>query len=124
MNVEIDRWSYDWGDGIEAYTKRVKRKLDLCLRQKINMVLFHGFGWGTDLFPEFPALMQELNQYARQRGIHLMTGGYGASYGMSYQGGPLYEEAPYLSKLFLNRNLIPTVKFMNVWDFPTREKEE
>ena len=122
MNVEIDRWSYDWGDGIEAYTKRVKRKLDLCLRQKINMVLFHGFGWGTDLFPEFPALMQELNQYARQRGIHLMTGGYGASYGMSYQGGPLYEEAPYLGKLFLNRESYPEGKVYECMGFPHTRK--
>ncbi len=122
MNVEIDRWSYDWGDGIEAYSKRIKRKLDLCLRQKINMVLFHGYGWGTDLFPEFPALMQELNQYARQRGIHLVTGGYGASYGMSYQGGPLYEEAPYLGKLFLNRESYPEGKVYECMGFPRTRK--
>ena len=118
MNVEIDRWSYDWGDGVSGYLTRVKRKLDLCLDQKINMVLIHGFGWGTDLFPEFAPMMRELNQYARHRGIHLVTGGYGASYGMSYQSGPLYEEAPYLGKLFMNRDSYPDGKVYECMGFP------
>src|SRR5262245_32119378 len=85
MNVEINRWSYDWGDGVEGYLRRAKRKLDLCVRYKINMVLAHGFGWGLDFFPGFTDMMRELNQYARDRGIGLVTGGYGASYGMAYQ---------------------------------------
>ena len=117
MNVEIDRWSYDWGDGVSGYLNRIKRKLDLCLDHKINMVLFHGFGWGTDLFPGFGSLFRELNHYARQRGIHLVTGGYGASYGMSYQSGPLYEEAPYLGKLFMNRDSYPDGKVYECMGF-------
>jgi hypothetical protein len=107
MNVEINRWSYDWGDGVAGYMVRIKRKLDLCARYKINMVLAHGFGWGTEFFPGFTTMMRELNSYARNRGIRMVTGGYGASYGIAYQSGPLYEEAPYLGKTFKNRNSYP-----------------
>jgi hypothetical protein len=83
-NVEINRWVYDWGDGVEAYSARIKRKLDLCVRYKINMVLAHGFGWGVDFFPGFAGMMRDLNAYARNRGIKMVTGGYGASYGIAY----------------------------------------
>jgi hypothetical protein len=117
MNVEINRWSYDWGDGIQAYAERIKRKLDLCTRYKINMVLAHGFGWGTDFFPGFAELMQGLNQYARDRGIRMVTGGYGASYGIAYQSGPLYEEAPYLGKVFKNRVAYPDGKIYQCMGF-------
>ena len=72
-NVEINRWVYDWGDGVEAYAARIKRKLDLCVSYKINMVLAHGFGWGTELFPGFASMMQALNSYARDRGIKMVT---------------------------------------------------
>jgi len=107
MNVEINRWSYDWGDGIKGYSERMKRKLDLCTRYKINMVLAHGFGWDTDFFPGFAEMMRGLSEYARDRGIRMVTGGYGASYGIAYQSGPLYEEAPYLGKVFKNRVSYP-----------------
>ena len=107
LNLEINRWSYDWGDGIEAYAKRIKRKLNLCTQYKINMVLAHGFGWGVNHFAGFAELMRELNQYARDRGIRMVTGGYGASYGMAYQSGPEYEDAPYLGKAFKNRVSYP-----------------
>jgi Glycosyl hydrolase family 20, domain 2 len=107
MNVEINRWSYDWGDGVAGYVARIKRKLDLCTKYKINMVLAHGFGWGTEFFPGFATMMRALNSYARDRGIRMVTGGYGASYGIAYQSGPLYEEAPYLGKTFKNRDSYP-----------------
>jgi len=106
-NVEINRWSYDWGDGVHGYVARIKQKLDLCTNYKINMVLAHGFGWGTEFFPGFAAMMRDLNAYARDRGIKMVTGGYGASYGIAYQSGPLYEEAPYLGKIFKNRDSYP-----------------
>jgi len=116
-NVEINRWVYDWGDGVEAYAARIKRKLDLCASYKINMVLAHGFGWGTELFPGFAPMMQELNSYARDRGIKMVTGGYGASYGIAYQSGPLYEEAPYLGKVFKNQDSYPAGKIYQCMGF-------
>ena len=116
-NVEINRWVYDWGDGVEGYAARIKRKLDLCARYKINMVLAHGFGWGTELFPGFAAMMQDLNSYARDRGIKMVTGGYGASYGIAYQSGPLYEEAPYLGKVFKNQESYPSGKLYQCMGF-------
>src|SRR4030095_14537815 len=116
-NVEINRWVYDWGDGVEGYAARIKRKLDLCARYKINMVLAHGFGWGTEFFPGFAAMMQDLNGYARDRGIKMVTGGYGASYGIAYQSGPLYEEAPYLGKVFKNQESYPSGKLYQCMGF-------
>lgn len=116
-NVEINRWVYDWGDGVEGYVARIKRKLDLCARYKINMVLAHGFGWGTDFFPGFATMMKDLNGYARDRGIKMVTGGYGASYGIAYQSGPLYEEAPYLGKVFKNQESYPSGKLYQCMGF-------
>ena len=77
--AEINRWAYDWGDGRRAFVKRIKRKLDFCLRYKINMVFFDGFGWHSEKFPGYSSLMRELNQYARERGIKLLFAGYGAN---------------------------------------------
>lgn len=116
-NVEINRWVYDWGDGVKGYVGRIKRKLDLCSRYKINMVLAHGFGWGTEFFPGFAAMMKNLNGYARDRGIRMVTGGYGASYGIAYQSGPLYEEAPYLGKVFRNQESYPSGKLYQCMGF-------
>ena len=77
--AEINRWAYDWGDGRRAFVKRIKRKLDFCLRYKINMVFFDGFGWHSEKFPGYGFMMRELNQYARERGIKLLFAGYGAN---------------------------------------------
>src|SRR4029077_4463991 len=86
LNGEANRWSLDRGQGVEAYEALCKRKLDRCLKYKINAVMFDGFGFKLDArIPEYPALMRRLNQYARERGIHLIFGGYGAGFGMSYQ---------------------------------------
>lgn len=108
MNGEVNRWCLDRGQGLEAYEALVQRKLDLCLRFKINMVVFDGFGWGLkERFAEYPALMQRLNAHARARGIHLIFGGYGAGYGISFQKGPLYESTTYLGQVPLNRRSYP-----------------
>jgi Glycosyl hydrolase family 20, domain 2 len=92
--AEINGWSLDWGQGVEAYKRLCERELDEALRFKINMVFFDGFGWGLkQRFDGYGELMRSINQYARARGIHLEFGGYGARYGivdagMSYLGEP------------------------------------
>jgi Glycosyl hydrolase family 20, domain 2 len=80
VEAEINRWAYDWGDGRKAYIRRVKRKLDFCLRYKINMVFFEGFAWNSEKIPGYAQMMREFNAYARDRGIKLIFGGYGANY--------------------------------------------
>ncbi len=80
LQAEANRWAYDWGDGRRAYIQRVKRKLDFCLRYKINTVVFDGFGWKSEKAPGYSKMMRELNAYARERGIKLMFGGYGSNY--------------------------------------------
>ena len=86
LNNEINRWAYDYGDGREKYLARAKRKLDFCLLYKINAVRFEGFGWALDRAPGYNSLIRELAKYARQRGIRLFHGGYGAGYALgTYQ---------------------------------------
>ncbi len=80
LRAELNRWAYDWGDGSRAYAERIRRKLDFCVRFKINMVFFDGFGWSAEKRPGYAAMMRELNAYARDRGIRLMYGGFGANF--------------------------------------------
>jgi len=84
---EIGGWSYDRGDGREAYEQRIVRKLDLCWQHKINLVIFDGLGWNTDRSPGYAPMMQRLNQAARLRGVRLLYSGYGSGYGARCNSG-------------------------------------
>ena len=106
LNVEINRWSYDWGDGPEAFEARVCRALDRAARHKINGVIFDGFGWDAGRTPGYAPLMRRLNRYARDRGIRLQFGGYMGGYGFAYQSSVLYR-APYLGRVVENRDPYP-----------------
>lgn len=106
VNVEVNRWVYDWADGMEAFRARIRRKLDACFAHKINLVWFDGFGWGTQRFPGYAALMRDCNRYARQRGIKLEFGGYGGGYGTAYQSGEIYR-CGYFGRVLQNRRSYP-----------------
>ncbi len=123
LNGEANRWSLDRGEGLAAYEALCRRKLDLCLRHKINLVIFDGFGFGlAGRPPEYPSLMRRLNAWARQRGIHLVFGAYGSGYGMAYQPGPLYEDAPYIGTAWQNRRSYPDGPAYSCMGYPrTRE---
>ena len=99
--VEMGVWAYDRGDGPEAFRRRIVEKLDMALTYKINVVIFDGFGWGTDSHPQYASLMQDLNREARLRGIHLMHGGYGAGHAGAFRG------KPYRGEVFENRDSYP-----------------
>lgn len=99
--AESGIWSYDFGDGAEAFKKRVVRKLDNCLMYKINTVYFDAFGLSLDRFPGYEEIMKYANDEARARGINLVTGCYGMSYG---QQGHLNS---YQGKAYLNRTSYP-----------------
>ena len=89
--TETELWSYDYGEGVEVYYQRILRKLDMCLRFKINMVYFDGFGPDYNRTPHYKDLMQKLNAEARKRGIHLIYGAYTMGYGLSgHAFGKLY----------------------------------
>jgi hypothetical protein len=119
MNGEGTRWSLDRGQGIDDYQRVCERKMDEALQFKINMITFDGFGWGLNRrFERYAELMRSLNQYARVRGISLVFGGYGAGYGFAYQTGPLYEAAPYLGKVFENRESYPNGPIYQCMGFP------
>jgi len=106
INVECNRWSYDWGDGRQAYLARVKRKLDLCFAYKINQVWFDGFGWDTKRSEGYADLMRECTAYARRRGIKLTFAGYGGGYGTSYQKSEIYRTG-YFGQTLINRRPYP-----------------
>lgn len=121
LNGEGDRWGFDWGQGVDSYRQICERELDGALRFKINMVVFDGFGWGLkERFPAYGELMRRLNRYARDRGIHLVFGGYGASYGITYQAGPLYESIHYLGRVFKNRRSYPNGPIYQCIGFPSQ----
>lgn len=101
--AEAGVWSYDRGDGIEAFRKRIIDRLDFSLLYKVNLIVFDGFGWSIDRFPEYTSLMRDLNREARLRGIHLMFTGYTSSYGASGIG--LYK-----GEVFENRKKYPDGK--------------
>jgi len=106
INVECNRWAYDWGDGREAFLKRIKRKLDFCFEYKINMVWFDGFGWNTERFPGYASLMKECTRYARRLGIKLVFAGYGGGYGTAYQQAEIYR-CGYFGNVYRNRRPYP-----------------
>ncbi len=106
VNVECNRWAYDWGDGVEACVARMERKLDMCFAYKINQVWFDGFGWSLDRTLHYLPIVQRLTRYARERGIRLTFAGYGGGYGTSYQRSELYR-AGYQGKVFVNRRPYP-----------------
>lgn len=114
VNVEVNRWACDRGDGQEAFVTRVIRKLDFCFDHKINRVWFDGFGWDVNRFPDYVKLMRQFNDAARQRGIQLIFGGYGGGYGTAYQLGEIYRSG-YMGRVFKNQTDEP-----NVQDYPCR----
>ena len=106
LNAEINRWGYERGDGRDALLARMKRKLDLAARHKINVIWFDGFGWGTKRFPGYAEFCRELAACARDRHIRLAYSGYGGGYGFAYQKHFIYD-APYQGQLFENRTHYP-----------------
>ena len=99
---EIEVWSYDYGDGIEEYKKRIIRKLDLCLKYKVNMILFDGWGPDPDRAPYYKELMQYFNREARKRGIHLIFSAYTTGYGLS-----AHRYGKHFGKVYKNKKNYP-----------------
>lgn len=119
LNGEANRWSYDRGRGAEAYERLCERKLEMCLKYKINAVMFDGFGFGLkERRADYPGMMRRLNRFARERGIRLIHGLYGAGFGMEYQMGPLYEDARYLGTVFRNRVAYPDGALYSCLGYP------
>ena len=106
LNVEINRWGYERGDGREALVARMKRKIDLAARYKSNVIWFDGFGWSTDRVPGYVEFARELSDYARERHIRMAQAGYGGGYGFAYQKSQLYN-ARYQGRVFENRTSYP-----------------
>ena len=111
--VECGRWSYERGDGAAAYAARIERKLDFSLQHKINLLIFDGFGWNPERFPGYGALARRCARYARERGIKLLVGGYGAGYG----AGDRYD-----GHIFRNRRGYPDGELYDCCRFVGRDR--
>lgn len=124
LNIEINGWTWDRGQGVETFAKVMEAKIDRALRYKINMALVDGFGFAVGKRPPFyPELMRRLNQYARARGIHLIHGGYGASYGMAYEPVVMYEDGVgFKGTVFENRWSYPDGPTYRCMGFPKTRK--
>ena len=98
--AETDGFSFDFGDGIEAMERRMKRNIDQLFKYKINNVFSEGFGYSADRYEGYAELIRSVCDYARKRGILITCGGYSMSYGMtaykdSYQGKDFYNRKSY-----------------------------
>lgn len=81
VELEGSRMMYDWGDGREKMLERYRRKIDFCMRYKINMAFFEGFEWRTDKYPQYVEDIRTLNHYAAERNVMLEFGGHGIGFG-------------------------------------------
>jgi hypothetical protein len=81
VELEGTRMMYDWGDGREKVLERYRRKVDFCMRHKINMAFFDGFEWKTDKYPQYVDDIRSLNNYAAARNVRLEFGGHGIGFG-------------------------------------------
>lgn len=98
--AESGVWSFDFGDGIEKAKQRIKDAIDQYALTKMNLMYADAFGFNTERFPGYDALMKELTEYAEVRGVRIMVGGYGMGYGMSahkdsYMGQVFYNLTDY-----------------------------
>ncbi len=106
LNVEANRWAYERGDGEEATLARMRRKIDLAARLRLNVIWFDGFGWDPHRTPGYAQMVRGLARYARERGIRLAHAGYGGGYGFAYQGSAIYS-ARYMGRSYENRRPWP-----------------
>jgi len=120
LNVEINRWGYERGDGREALVARMKRKIDLAARYKSNVIWFDGFGWRTERVPGYAEFARELSDYARERHIRMVQAGYGGGYGFAYQRSQLYN-ARYQGQVFENRTSYPDGEVYDCAGLPNHE---
>jgi hypothetical protein len=101
---------YDWGDGVEAFINRCKRKIDMCARYKVNYIRFLGgrISPGPDYMRDrYARILQfapELNRYAHRKGVILQ-------YSTTSSGIDHYDWGlPYPSPWVLNRESYPDGK--------------
>lgn len=99
--AECGVWSFDFGDGIDKAKQRIKDVIDQYALTKMNLMYADAFGFNTERFPGYNALMKELTEYARVRGVRIMVGGYGMGYGMSAH------KNSYMGQVFYNRDSYP-----------------
>lgn len=98
--AESGVWSYDFGDGLEAAEKRLYSAIDDMARAKLNLIYADAFGFKTERFAGYDALMTRISKYAATRGIRIMNGGYGMGYGQS-------ASHLFMGKVFRNRYPYP-----------------
>ncbi len=100
--AESGVWSYDFGDGLDAAQERLYRAIDDSARAKLNLMYVDAFGFLTERFPGYDAVMKAVSEYAQVRGVRTMIGGYGMGYGQSAHG-----KNTFMGRVFRNRYPYP-----------------
>lgn len=101
--AESGVWSYDFGDGLDAACRRIRKAIDEAAYAKLNMMYVDAFGFksGDDRFKGYNEALRSLSDYGRVRGVYFMVGGYGMGYGQSafannaFQGRVFRNRYPY-----------------------------
>ena len=101
MWAESGVWSYDFGDGLENAVRRLEIAIDQAAMAKLNLMYFDAFGYALDRFPKYNETMHYLSDYGRVRGVRMIIGGYGMSYGSSAHNNH------YFGKVYRNRYPYP-----------------
>ena len=101
MWAESGVWSYDFGDGLENAIRRLEIAIDQAAMAKLNLMYFDAFGYGLDRFPGYNETMRHLSDYGRVRGVRMMFGANGMSYGASVNNNH------YFGTVFRNRDPFP-----------------
>ncbi|MBR6748713.1 MAG: hypothetical protein IKM07_07215 [Clostridia bacterium] len=96
--AESGVWSYDFGDGLDAAIARLHTAIDDAARAKLNLMYFDAFGFRSERFPGYNDAIHALSEYARVRGVYLMSGGYGMGYGQAAHGSNVF-----MGKVYRNR---------------------
>lgn len=120
--AECGIWAYDFGDGVENYKKRIVRKLDNCLKYKINLINADGFGFDTERFPEYSDIMRFICDEARNRGIHISVGGYSSGYGMVGYGNTYQGKGYKNRKSYPDGEVYECLGTYEAWHMPDHKK--
>jgi hypothetical protein len=98
--AETGVWSYDFGDGTDAAERRIKKAIDDMVLAKLNVIYLDGFGFRSERFHGYGAMMRRISDYARIRGMRCAAGGYGMGYGQS-------ANFHFMGEVFRNRRPYP-----------------
>ncbi len=115
--AETGVFSYDFGDGMDAAEERIKKAIDQMVLAKLNLLYVDGYGFRSERFPGYNAMMTRISEYAHIRGMKTASGGYGMGYGAS-------ANFHFMGEVFRNRRPYPNGKIYDCIGTCLRDKPD